>query len=146
VQLNVDLFNAHIRRRAQENGWAVMDIGNLFKDRTSEAAKNDPTLLNGLFTGTPRPVRPEGDMFRRGVGNTMMGWDGVHPNSAGYSVAANEAIRVLNETLKAAAFGGLEKDAAISRVPRETITRLLIENYLRLPLTRIYDWQITTVE
>jgi hypothetical protein len=106
----------------------------------------DPTRLNGPFAGTPRTVRIEGDIFRRGIGNTMLGWDGVHPNSAGYSVAANEAIRVLNEKLQATDFGGLEKNAVISRVPRETITKLLIENYLKLPRTRIYDWQISTVE
>jgi lysophospholipase L1-like esterase len=146
VQQRVDLFNAHIKRWAEEKGWPVEDVNQLFKERTSEAAKNDPMRLNGLFTGTPRALRLEGDEFLRGLGNTMLGWDGVHPNSAGYSVAANEAIRVLNEKLKAGEYGGLEKEAVITRVPRETITKLLKENYLMLPRTRIHGWQISTVE
>jgi lysophospholipase L1-like esterase len=148
VQAHVNAFNDHVRRLAERSGWPVMDMRQLFRDRTSEIAKTDATRLNGLFTGTARAVRLEGDTFRRGVGNTMLGWDGVHPNSAGYSVAANEVIRVLNEKLKAMDFGGLGKDAVVSRVPRETITKLLKENYLTLSRTRIRGWQdlLSTVE
>jgi hypothetical protein len=146
VQQNVELFNAHIKRWAEENGWPVEEVNQLFKERISDAAQKDSTRLNGLFTGTPRALRLEGDEFLRGLGNTMLGWDGVHPNSAGYSVAANEAIRVLNEKLRTDEYGGLENEAVIARVPRETITKLLKENYLMLPRTRLHGWQISTVE
>jgi lysophospholipase L1-like esterase len=147
VQNNVDAFNRHIKRRAQDNGWAVMDMNQFFKDRTTDEAKNNPLQLNGLFTGTERPARREGDIFRRGMGNTLFGWDGVHPNSAGYSLAANEAIRALVDKLKEADYGGLEKGAVIDPVAEARITELLKENYLKLKWSRIYDWQslITTV-
>ena len=148
VQTNVDLFNEHVRGWAQERGWPVMDFAHLFNDRTTEFAKSDSSRLNGLFTGTPRAVRLEGDTFLRGVGNTMLGWDGVHPNSAGYSVAANEVIRVFNGKLVTSEFGGLGKGAVIDRVPKGRVTELLKENYLILPWSRIFGWQdyITTVE
>jgi hypothetical protein len=146
VQQHVDLFNAHIRRWAEDQSWPVEEMNQLFKDRTTDAAKADSTRLNGLFTGTPRSVRLEGDRFLRGLGNSMLGWDGVHPNSAGYSVAANEVIRVLNQKLAQTEYGGLDKDAVIPGVPKEAITDLLIENYLMLPRTRIHGWQISTVE
>jgi hypothetical protein len=101
-------------------------------------------MLNGLFTGTPRDVRREGDNFYppRGRGNTLMGWDGVHPNSAGYSLVANEAIRVLNAELKAHDYGGLEAGTSLPWIPGETITTILKEKYLGLGRSRIYDWQM----
>jgi len=148
VQANVDAFNRHIKRRAKDNGWTVMDTNEFFKSRTTTGAKNNPKLLNALFTGTERPIKWEGDIFRRGMGNTLFGWDGVHPNSAGYAVAANLAIRALFDRLKEADYGGLEKGAVIEPVSEETITELLKENYLKLKWSRIYDWQnlLTTVK
>lgn len=148
VQNSVDAFNRYIKGWAERpaNGWPVMDMNDLFRDRTSACAESSLTKLNGLFTGTPRATRREGDSFRRGVGNSMLSWDGVHPNSAGYSLAANEAIRVLNEKLKTGDYGGLEKGTGIALVPNEAIKRLLIDTYLRLPRTRIYEYQISTVE
>jgi hypothetical protein len=144
VQERLEDFNSYIASWAERPGhdWPIMDMNQLFKDRTSPKAKNSPTMLNGLFTGTPRPVRREGDDFLRGMGNTMMGWDGVHPNSAGYSLAANKAIRALNLKLKVKDYGGLQMEAVIDRVPGGRMRELLINNYLQLERTRIYDYYI----
>jgi hypothetical protein len=146
VQARVDAFNLHIRGWATRKGWPVMELGDLFRDRTSDEAKTSLTKLNGLFTGTLRPAPLDGEMIRRGLGNTMMCWDGVHPNSAGYSLAANQAIQSLKAKLGTTDFGGLEKGAAIDPVPNEMIRSFLVDNYLKLPRTRIHGWQLSTVE
>jgi lysophospholipase L1-like esterase len=148
VQNAVDGFNKLIKDRAQRpgNDWPVMDMNELFKERTSPDAKTSLKKLNGLFTGTPRAVALPNEDFLRGVGNTMLGWDGVHPNSAGYSLAANEVIRALTFKLSHGEYGGLEKGAVIAPVPNSTIKTLLLEKYLKRPRTRIEAYQISDVE
>jgi hypothetical protein len=77
-----------------------------------------------------------------GVGNTLLSWDGVHANSAGYALAANKALEAVNEKLKNGSFGGLELHATLPYVDKGTrteegsITWLLFEQYLDLGRTR----------
>jgi hypothetical protein len=139
-------FDDHIRATASAHQFGVMDLYAVFEKRSTDL--ENPGKLNGLFTGTPRLVPLDFEAYNRGLGNTLLGWDGVHPNSAGYSLEANEAARAINQRLEAGDFGGLAKGDGIALVQRETITYLLKERYLRLHRSRFFggDQLLSTVE
>jgi lysophospholipase L1-like esterase len=136
-------FNDYIRSTAAANGFAVMDVDGLFTARSTTL--DDPAKLNSLYTGTPRFEPLEWETFSRGRGNSILSWDGVHPNNAGYSVVANEAIRVINNALAAQDFGGLEKGAAVQEIDGKQKAKLLTI-YMNLTRSRIWHEPPTFVE
>ncbi len=150
IQDATDSLNEHVLRRAAEQDAMVMDVKSFFAERSQPAALNDPTLLGGSFTGTPwRAPRPKEKV--RGIGNSLLSWDGIHANSAGYAASANLALTSLRQRLLSRAAGGLDQGAEVLLIPsgsaaeEGSITWLLTHQYLELARTRFVSGRIVTV-
>jgi lysophospholipase L1-like esterase len=152
IEQAADSLNSHVLKRAQERGFAVMDVRRMFNDRLAPETIASPKKLTGLFTGTPWRAAGPNEEWVQGIGNSLFGWDGVHANSAGYALAANLALQAINGKVKDRPFGGLEAGTQLETIPsgskdeRDSITWLLFKQYLDLSRTRSAKGHLSTVE
>ncbi len=80
VQNRTNEINAAIRTLTSQHGFALADMNQFMKTLTNTGLSFDGVDFS--------PVYIEGGLFSL---------DGVHPNSRGYAVIANEFIRVIND-------------------------------------------------
>jgi hypothetical protein len=94
IAQRVDQFNAHIRQRAQENGWIYVDPGSTLvepsladPDRVRKcqdlaSAQDESGVLQAVAASCPGMAAP--NFF-----GSLFSFDGVHPSSAGHAVIAD---------------------------------------------------------
>jgi lysophospholipase L1-like esterase len=102
IERRVGDYNAHIRQRAQENGWIYVDPGvSLVEpalanpDDMRKCQYLDGALDEGEFFAAVEascPGRDAPNFF-----GTLLSFDGVHPSSAGHAVIADTLAARLNE-------------------------------------------------
>lgn len=97
----VEQFNAHIRQRAQENGWIYVDPGvslvePALRDRNGVrkcqdlvGVTDEPSFFQAVEASCPSMAAP--NFF-----GSLFSFDGVHPSSAGHAIIADTLAGRLN--------------------------------------------------
>lgn len=101
ISRRVQEFNAHIRQRAEENGWIYVDPGTALLEpaladpdlvrrcQHLPAAHDEESFFQALLTSCPVPDAP-------GFFGALFSYDGVHPSAAGHTVIADTLAGRLN--------------------------------------------------
>ena len=83
IQNRIDLFNAAIRQKATAYGFAIVETG-AFYDKLSSGFTYNGASLSATF-----------------VSGGAFSLDGIHLNSRGNALLANEFIKAINKTFTA---------------------------------------------
>jgi lysophospholipase L1-like esterase len=102
IAQRVEQFNAHIRQRAQENGWIYIDPGaslvepsladpdGVRKCQHLDGVHDEASFLEAVAASCPSMAAP--NFF-----GSLFSFDGVHPSSDGHAVIADTLAGRLNQ-------------------------------------------------